>query len=108
MSTFYNRAKWEHLRSLILRRDGYQCQLSKRYGKMVKADMVHHIFPAEDFPEYIYEPWNLISLCTSAHNTLHDRQSRALTEEGIALLKRTARKYHVSIPIQFQNSIPPD
>lgn len=38
MSEFsYDSRKWDHIKSLALRRDGYQCQLSKRYGKVVQA-----------------------------------------------------------------------
>lgn len=38
MSEFsYDSRKWDHIKSLALRRDGYQCQLSKRYGKVAQA-----------------------------------------------------------------------
>lgn len=92
MSEFsYNSRKWDRIKSLALRRDGYQCQLSKRYGKAVQAEVVHHIFPVDEFPEYAYEPWNLIALSRKMHNTLHDRNTDALTAEGVALMRRTKR-----------------
>lgn len=97
-----NNGKWRHLRDVILRRDGYVCQLSKRRGKTVQAEVVHHIFPREEFPEYKWEAWNLISLTTSQHNTLHDRTTRALTEDGVALLRRTARKNGIPIPEKYK------
>ena len=68
------------------------CQISKRYGKAVPAEVVHHIYPVDEYPEYAYSPWNLISLSRQAHNRLHDRVTGALTEEGILLLRRTVPK----------------
>ena len=75
-----------------MRRDGNRCQISKRYGKSVSAEVVHHIYPVDEYPEYAYSPWNLISLSRQAHNRLHDRVTGALTEEGILLLRRTVPK----------------
>lgn len=85
----YKARRWERLRAQVMRRDGYRCQLSKRYGKSVPADLVHHIYPVDEFPEYAFEPWNLISVSRAAHNKLHDRDSDKLTAEGVALMRRT-------------------
>lgn len=87
---------------MILRRDGYQCQLSKRFGKIRQAEMVHHIFPRAEFPEYRYAAWNLISLTQAMHNKLHDRNTDELTEEGIKLLRRTAIKNGIPIPLRYR------
>lgn len=95
-------ARWRRLRAAVLRRDGYQCQLSKRYGKHAEAEMVHHIFPRDLFPEYAWEPWNLISLTQEMHNTLHDRATGELTAAGIDLLVRTARRNKIPIPLRYQ------
>lgn len=84
----YNSNKWKHLARAVMRRDGYICQLSKRYGKRVPAEVVHHIYPADEYPEYGYCLWNLISLSRAAHNRLHDRENGALTAEGVALVRR--------------------
>ena len=54
MTDFYTSDKWRRKRKRILRRDGYMDQIEKRYGRMVEATIVHHIFPLEDFPEYAY------------------------------------------------------
>lgn len=85
----YNGRKWKRKRDAALRRDGHMCQLSKRYGKQVPAELVHHIYPVDEYPEYAYCLWNLISLSRAVHNTLHDRNSDKLTAEGIALMRRT-------------------
>ena len=87
----YKSAKWERIKSFVLRRDGYKCQLSKRYGKNIPAEVVHHIYPFEEYPEYAYCTWNLIALSRAAHNRLHDRNTNTLTDEGIALQRRTKR-----------------
>ena len=89
---FYKTKRWENLRASILKRDGYICQESKRYGRIVQANTVHHIFPREDFPEYQWQPWNLISLSNEQHEAMHYRYGKELTEKGVDLVKRTARK----------------
>lgn len=91
MQNWYTQTKWIKLRARVLRRDGYMCQLSKRYGKRKQAEVVHHIFPREEYPQYQWESWNLISLTREQHNRLHDRITDELTGEGLALLQRTAR-----------------
>lgn len=98
----YHSKRWEQKRTAILKRDGYRCQLSARLGKNVQANTVHHIFPYKEFPEYTWESWNLISLSTEAHERLHDRTAGTLTEEGIALLRRTARKNNIPIPLRYE------
>ena len=81
---FYQSGIWKRKRAMILRRDGYMCQLSKRYGKRVEAEVVHHIFPLEAYPEY--------ALSKAAHNKLHDRITNELTDEGKKLLRGVAIK----------------
>lgn len=89
---FYDSKVWQRKRRFILARDRYQCQISKRYGKILQADTVHHIFPRDVFPEYSLADWNLISVNHAIHDQLHDRMTRKLTDKGMDLLRRTARK----------------
>lgn len=84
----YKSPRWVHKRKKILRRDKYLCQVCKRYGKSREADTVHHIYPAEDYPELIWKDDNLISLCHKCHNSMHDRTTNELTNEGKALMKK--------------------
>lgn len=91
----FNSKRWQRLRASVLRRDEYLDQVAKRYGKRVAADTVHHIFPREWFPEYTFESWNLISLSSATHNKLHDRDGHYLTEDGMQLLERTARRKNI-------------
>ena len=95
---FYLSDRWKKKRTKILRRDSYVCQLSKRYGKMMPADTVHHIFPREEFPEYALKDWNLISVCSAEHDRLHSRTNGKLTAYGMELLRRTAIKNQIKLP----------
>jgi 5-methylcytosine-specific restriction endonuclease McrA len=97
--------RWERLRRSVLARDCYLDQVAKRYGKRIEAEHVHHIFPREYFPEYMWQPWNLISVSLSTHNRLHDRDSHKLTAEGFDLLLRTARKQNISVDPDLRKAI---
>lgn len=90
---FYNSKQWERVRERILRRDGYQCQRCKRYGRLRGAAHVHHINPYETHPELALEGWNLIALCRECHNAQHDRDSHELTAEGEKLRRRTNEQH---------------
>ena len=100
--SFYKSARWQRLRAMVLRRDGYQCQVTKRYGRRAEATTVHHVFPREEFPDYQWEPWNLVSLAGDVHDEMHDRQSGALTAKGVELLKRVARREGVAVPLRYR------
>lgn len=63
-------------------RDGYMCQELKRFGKTESATLVHHIFPAKEYPELFYNPNNLISLSAKAHEKMHDRITDEITITG--------------------------
>jgi len=65
------------------------CQVSKRYGKRIDANVVHHVFPSDDYPEYQWCDWNLVSLANTVHNKMHDRTTNKLTALGEELRKRT-------------------
>ena len=93
----YKSKRWLRLRQRILKRDGYMCQESKRYGRMVEANTVHHVFPVSRFPEYQWCEWNLISLSHAAHNRMHIRDTDELTDEGMRLMIRVARKQNIDI-----------
>jgi len=102
---FYDSQKWIDKKNRILRRDKYMCQISKRYGKMVSAELVHHVFPRSEFPEYEFADWNLISITRRVHNRLHDRNTDELTEYGVELLQRIARKNQIPIPAKYQGDV---
>lgn len=59
------------------------------YGKEEEAVVVHHIYPADKYPEYAWCDWNLISVSLGAHNKLENRNTGELTDLGKMLMKRT-------------------
>ena len=71
----YYGTKWKRKRKRILRLDGYICQISKRYGRTEEATVVHHIYPADEYPEWAWEDWNLISVSLATHNKLENRKT---------------------------------
>jgi 5-methylcytosine-specific restriction enzyme A len=88
----YKDKRWEQKRQSVLRRDGYKCRECARFGRVRAADTVHHVKPAEDYPELFWVSNNLISLCTSCHNKMHVRNTRTLTELGQDWIVRLARR----------------
>ena len=93
----YKSERWKRLRRAILARDGYMDKELSRFGKMVEANTVHHIFPAEDYPQYQWCDWNLMSVSHKTHNELHDRNTGDLTDKGKAIMKRVARQRGITL-----------
>jgi len=84
----YRTKRWRRLRKSVLRRDGYRCREAARYGVTMEAETVHHIWPAEAYPEYAWQLWNLISLSNEKHEAMHDRASGKLSDLGKAWQRR--------------------
>lgn len=79
----YGKAKWKKKRLRILKLDGYKDQVAAMYGKTLEANMVHHIYPAVEYPQWAYETWNLISINREiTHNKLENRKTGELTALG--------------------------
>ena len=74
--------RWQRLRQQALRRDKFRCREAARFGRVEEATHVHHIWPAEDYPEYAYCLWNLVSLTKANHDAMHDRRTGKLTVAG--------------------------
>lgn len=85
----YNSKKWRRKAEHIKRKHQYLCAESLRYGKRVEAEMVHHIYPTDEYPEYAYEDWNLIPLTNAMHNKMHIRDSQELSPLGKSWQNRT-------------------
>jgi len=88
MARFYKNRKWKYKRAKVLRRDEYLCRECKRYGRTTAATTVHHVIPIEERPELALVSRNLISLCDSCHNAMHDRDTGALTVKGMSWVER--------------------
>ena len=75
---FYSSTRWKHKQKQILRRDRYQCQECKKYGRLKSAELVHHIVEIEENPQLALADSNLISICRSCHNKIHkDKGTRS-------------------------------
>lgn len=89
---FYKTKRWKEKRVVILKRDEYRCQECKRYGRMAAATTVHHINPLRLRPDLRLADWNLVSLCGSCHELMHDRLTDELTDLGMQWVERAERK----------------
>ena len=78
----YEKGRWKKKLKYILRRDQYMDRVAKWFGKTIRADTVHHIYPAEEYPQYAWCDWNLISVSGETHNRLENRKTGKLTELG--------------------------
>lgn len=96
----YHCGRWKRKRTKILKRDKYLCQDCLRYGKRLDATMVHHIYTAEEYPEYEWCDWNLISLCGKSHEKMHDKINGRLTVEGERLKRVADKRRKQSPPLQ--------
>lgn len=96
----YHGSKWKKKREKILKKDGYKCRIARMYGRTEEANTVHHIYPAEEYPQWAWCDWNLISVSLASHNKLENRLTGKLTELGQLLQDKTEpgkdwRKKHV-------------
>ncbi len=80
MTFDYTSRKWKAKRLQILRRDKYQCQDCRRYGRIREAAEVHHIKHADEYPELVWDSSNLVSLCHACHNARHPEKAKATRE----------------------------
>lgn len=94
---FYDTPRWVRLRDSVMRAAGYMDQLEIRSGRHVPAEVVHHIFPREKYPEYQFERWNCIAISRETHNRLHNRYADELSFLGWELLTETAQKQNIPI-----------
>jgi 5-methylcytosine-specific restriction endonuclease McrA len=85
---FYKTQRWKNKREKVLRRDEYLCQECKRYERTTEANTVHHIRPLMVSPELRLDSSNLVSLCNTCHERMHDRKTHGLSELGEQWVKR--------------------
>lgn len=95
---FYESKRWRRKRRHILLRDKYTDQFRLRDGIHLDATIVHHILPREEYPEYEFCDWNLISVSLETHRRiLHEKYSGKLTKAGRLLAQETAFKNGVKL-----------
>ena len=86
----YKSPRWLRARERALRRCGYECQESKRYGLKRPATVVHHVWPVEQWPEFAWCEWNHLPLTAEAHDQMHDRTTGKLTPLGESWRRRVS------------------
>lgn len=91
MAFDYSRAnkRWRRLRKRVLREERW-CQEAKRYGILKPAEVVHHAWPVEEYPEFAYCRWNLVALTAVNHGRMHDQETRKLTALGESWRRRVS------------------
>lgn len=90
--------QWRRKAHSILRRDGYIDQyILKKTGRMIEANLVHHILPRDEYPQYAMEDWNLISLNKQTHSRIIHTIKGKLTNEGRKLMMETAFKQGIKL-----------
>lgn len=80
---FYKSKRWQKKRQSVLRKHDYLSAEAKRYGKSKQAEMIHHIYPRDKYPELSLVDWNLLPLTNTEHNTFHDRNTDEIIGRGI-------------------------
>lgn len=98
MTDWYNTKRWKEKRKHILLRDGWKDQVALRDGITIEANTVHHILPREEYPQYAWEDWNLISVSQETHKKrLHEKYTGKLTKLGKSLMYQTASEQGIPL-----------
>jgi len=85
---FYHTPAWRKLRVVALRRDKYLCQDCLKDKRVTLATEVHHMRPAEDYPELALDIGNLRCLCWHCHElTKYQGESAAKSPAGVRIIK---------------------
>lgn len=89
--SLYKTKRWKDKRIIVLKRDNYMCRECLRYGKTTPATTVHHVNPLEMNKGLALVSKNLISLCETCHNKMHDRDTHELTKLGLGWVERIGK-----------------
>lgn len=73
----YRTKRWQNLRALAKRRDGYACVQCGERGKRLDVD---HIKPISTHPELAYDLSNLQVMCLSCHAVKTKYETRGQVE----------------------------
>lgn len=68
--------RWKELRKRIIKRDGGMCNRCWVSLSMIERDnlQVHHIKPRSKYPELMYDPSNLITVCKTCNLALGTKE----------------------------------
>lgn len=76
VNRFYKSYPWIKLRKQVILRDNNECQRCKEHGKFSIGQCVHHKKELRKHPELALDIDNLITLCNTCHNSIHDRNEK--------------------------------
>lgn len=71
VNSAYNKQRHRKWSEAVQRRDKYFCQDCKRYGRMVEAEVAHHIEPITERPGLAYQLSNGTALYNGCHSKRH-------------------------------------
>lgn len=98
----YSTKRWERLRFLALRRDGFACVKCEARGRLE----VDHIEPIRRAPERAYDLGNLQSLCAPCHSQKTNEElgrvpnpAQRAWKQAVAELARPHRKGQPNVGI---------
>lgn len=81
-SKFYQSKAWKLIRNKIMERFNYIDMYElKTSGKIIQAEIVHHIVPLEESSKLSLCDNNLIPLSTSNHNKIHKIYNKNINEK---------------------------
>lgn len=90
MSNIHATERWKRKSLAIRRKDKYMDMVALRFwNKRMEGQMVHHIYPVDEYPEYAFCDWNLITVSYETHNKLENRTTGELTKLGKMLQRYT-------------------
>jgi len=100
-TAFYQSTPWGRMQMHILSKyKGMDIYAYHRHGEILTATTVHHIIPLKDSWKKRLDPYNLIPLTSSNHNTIHKlyEQDRAGTMKLLIEAATAFRaKYSISL-----------
>lgn len=71
---FYHSKEWRQVRKEVIKRDKKECQVCKSLGKVtVNNLLVHHIYILEYYYNKRLDIDNLVTVCHSCHELIHNR-----------------------------------
>lgn len=72
---FYHSSKWRKLRASVLAEAFHLCESCKEQGELTPADTVHHLVELKEDWALRLTRENLIAICRTCHEKVHDRFS---------------------------------
>ncbi|EOU1569855.1 HNH endonuclease [Clostridium perfringens] len=75
---FYNSKEWHIVRTNVIARDLVLCKVCLSNNRIRVANVVHHIIELKESRELGLKTSNLLSLCNSCHQEIHDKYRKGI------------------------------